>query len=145
VRNRKGRVRSTAPSRAKGARDVRILLVDDEPQILKIYGEMLEGSGFRIATATDGKEALRLYREGGFDLLVLDLYMPKFDGFEALETIRETDPEIPIILMTGHFPDEVVADRIVGLNVAEVLRKPVMISALLNAVNRVLSGDTDGG
>ncbi len=53
--------------------------------------------------------------------------------------MKEAGKSIPVIVMTGHFPEEVVADRLEGLSIVEVLRKPVMITTLLNSVNRATS------
>jgi CheY-like chemotaxis protein len=122
---------------------VRILLADDEPDILMLYGDMLQGNGHEVVKAENGREVLEELAGGGFDLLVLDLFMPEIDGFRALKQLRDRGDEVPVIVMTGHFPDEVVNKGIQNSGVSEVLRKPVMISALLNAVNRVAS-ETEG-
>ncbi len=119
---------------------MRILLADDEPEILNLYGEMLRGNGYDVTEAEDGNDVLDRIAEHDYDLLVLDLYMPNIDGFDAMSTLRKEGRDIPIIVMTGHYPDEEVQSRIQGLNVAQFLRKPVMITALLNAVNCVFQG-----
>ena len=124
----------------KGGRTVRILLADDEPEILNLYGEMLRGNGYDVTKAEDGRDVLDRIAEQDYDLLVLDLYMPNIDGFDAISRLREGGQDIPIIVMTGHYPDEEVQSRIQGLNVAQFLRKPVMITTLLNAVNCVFPG-----
>jgi len=116
---------------------VRILLADDEPQIRRLYREMLEGNGYEVTVAGDGTEVMERIAEGDHDLMVLDLYMPKMDGFEVLEALQAEEQQVPVIVMTGHFPDYVVTERLRGLEVVEVLRKPVMISTLINVVNRV--------
>ena len=121
---------------------MKILLADDEREILEIYSAMLRGNGHEVICALDGKEALDLLAEGVFDLLVLDLFMPNLDGFKTLQTLRRQGQAIPVIVMTGHYPNAVVAERIRGLKVAQVLRKPVTISELLHAVNQVVSSDS---
>ena len=119
---------------------MRILLADDEVDILRLYGDMLQGNGHEVVTAVNGREVLEAVGEGDCDLLVLDLFMPEVDGFKALKELRAMGSKVPVIVMTGHFPDDVVAEGIRDSGVSEVLRKPVMISALLNAVNRVVAG-----
>lgn len=117
---------------------MKILLVDDEPEILRLYQELLEGNGHEVTAAQDGGEALQCFDQKHYDLLVLDLFMPVVDGFAVIKEMKRRGEKIPIIVMTGHFPDDVVAERIQGMKVLEVLRKPVMITTLLNAVNRVV-------
>ena len=116
---------------------MRILLADDEVEILRLYGDMLQGNGHEVVTAENGREVLDEVAGGDYDLLVLDLFMPQIDGFKALKELRARGSEVPVIVMTGHFPDDVVTKGIQDSGVSEVLRKPVMITTLMNAVNRV--------
>ena len=113
---------------------MRILLADDEVDILFIYSEMLEGNGHDVSAVSNGAEVIRILAEAEFDMLILDLFMPQIDGFEAIQTLRDQGYTVPVIVMTGHFPDQEVKDRLDGLGVSTALRKPVMISTLLNAV-----------
>jgi DNA-binding response OmpR family regulator len=115
---------------------MKILLADDEPDVRRLYGQMLQGNGYDIEIAIDGQEALDVAISGSFDLLILDLNMPRLDGFEVMAGLKEAGKVLPV--MTGHFPEQVVEDRLEGLEVVEVLRKPVMITTLLNAVKRVI-------
>ena len=118
---------------------MRILLADDEKNILIIYSEMLSGNGHEVTAVSNGSEVIRLLDEIDFDMLILDLYMPEMDGFEAIQTLRDKGYTVPVLVMTGHFPDDEVTARLVGLQVYATLRKPVMISTLLNAVNEAAS------
>ena len=118
---------------------MKILLADDEPEILRLYKELLQGNRHEVTTAQDGDEALERIDETAYDLLVLDLYMPKRDGFAVLAEMRRRGREVPVIVMTGHYPDDEIAKRMQGMSVEEVLRKPVMITTLLNAVNRMVT------
>jgi len=117
---------------------VKILLADDEKDILLIYSELLAGNGHVVTAASNGKEVIRLLSDTDFDMLILDLYMPQMNGFEAIQTLRDKGYKVPVIVMTGHFPDDEVSTRLKGLQVCASLRKPVMISTLLNAVNEAL-------
>lgn len=118
---------------------MRILLADDEKDILLIYSELLAGNGHEVVAVSNGTEVICLLDETEFDMLILDLYMPEMDGFEAIRTLRDKGYRVPVIVMTGHFPDEEVTARLTGLHVYTTLRKPVMISTLLNAVNEAVS------
>ncbi|MDA0748681.1 MAG: response regulator [bacterium] len=117
---------------------MKILLADDEPDILLLYKQMLEGSGYQVVAACNGEEALVEIGVQRFDLVVLDLHMPRVDGFEVLEELKQQAWEVPVIVMTGYYSDEAIAKRMHGMKVEEVLRKPVMITTLMNAVNRSL-------
>ena len=114
---------------------MRILLADDEEDILFIYSEMLAGNGHNVSAVSNGAEVIRIMAESDFDMLILDLFMPEMDGFEAIQTLRDQGYTVPVIVMTGHFPDPEVKERLDGMGVSAALRKPVMISTLLNAVN----------
>ncbi len=113
---------------------MKILLADDEEGILLVYSEMLAGNGHKVSAASNGAEVIRLLADTDFDMFILDLFMPEMDGFEAIQTLRDKGYTVPVIVMTGHFPDDEVAGRLDGLGVFTTLRKPVMISTLLNAV-----------
>lgn len=81
-----------------------VLLVDDEPAICKIGATMLQRLGFEVLVATDGEEALEIFQKQNekIVLILLDLSMPKMDGQEACEKLREIRPDIRILLCTGH-------------------------------------------
>jgi two-component system nitrogen regulation response regulator NtrX len=111
---------------------MKILLVDDEPDILLLYRQMLEGNGYEVVEARNGKEVMKKISDEAFDLVVMDLYMPKMDGFETVREMRKDGQRVPVIVMTGHYTDDVVEERIRGLGVEAILRKPVMITTLMN-------------
>tara|TARA_Y100000588_G_scaffold383650_1_gene473418 strand:- start:164 stop:364 length:201 start_codon:yes stop_codon:yes gene_type:complete len=66
---------------------------------------MLEGNGFEVEVATDGQEALDAALTGTHDLAILDLKMPEPDGFEVLRDLREAGSRVPVVVMTGHYPE----------------------------------------
>ena len=87
----------------------RILLVDDDLYIRDVYEEVLLDEGYAVETAINGEEALVKLREGGYDLILLDIMMPKLDGLGVLEGLERNPPQKrngPIILLTnlGHDP-----------------------------------------
>ena len=118
---------------------MKILVADDEPEILNLYREMLEGCGHKVITAQDGREALGRFAAGDYDLVVMDLHMPNMDGFECIAEMQKQRKQVPVIVMTGYYPDDVIAGRFRDLEVEvmEILRKPVRITTLLNVVNRL--------
>lgn len=80
----------------------KVLLVDDDEGLRDLYEEELEGEGYEVLTAKNGKEALQKLEKGKPDLIVLDIVMPRMDGMEALGRIIGKDKTIPVILHTSH-------------------------------------------
>ena len=78
----------------------KILIVDDERVLVKGIKFNLEHEGYQVQDAYDGEEAVELAREGGFDLIILDVMMPKIDGLQACMRIREFS-NVPIIMLTA--------------------------------------------
>jgi len=79
-----------------------ILCVDDEPNVLKPMEILLKRRGFRVATATTGRDAIDLFSQIKFDAVVLDYSMPQMSGGEVARVLREENKDIPIILHTGY-------------------------------------------
>ena len=79
-----------------------ILIVDDEKNYLTILSALLEDEGFEVLTAPGGHEALAIHKSSDLDLILTDMKMPKMDGIELLENIKEIDPDLPVIMMTAH-------------------------------------------
>ena len=79
-----------------------ILIVDDEKNYLTILSAILEDEGFEVLTAPGGSEALDIHKASDLDLILTDMKMPKMDGIELLENIKENDPDLPVIMMTAH-------------------------------------------
>ncbi|MDH3798456.1 MAG: sigma-54 dependent transcriptional regulator [Desulfobacterales bacterium] len=79
-----------------------ILIVDDEKNYLTILSALLEDEGFEVLTAPGGSEALEIHKSSDLDLILTDMKMPKMDGIELLENIKENDPDLPVIMMTAH-------------------------------------------
>lgn len=114
--------------------DGRILIVDDDPEIREIERKWLEEHGYEITVAVDGRQALE--RVSGHELVVLDLQMPKLDGFEVLTRLRQTSA-IPIIVVSGRNEG---ADRIAALEMGadDYLVKPFLPRELVARVKALL-------
>jgi DNA-binding response OmpR family regulator len=89
----------------------KILVVDDEREIVKLVRAYLEQAGFRVVTAADGQEALIVFRHEKPDLVVLDLSLPRIDGLDVCRTIRR-ESDTPVIMLTARVEEQ---DRLVGL------------------------------
>ena len=84
--------------------DIKILLVDDEKQFVDTLSERLGMRGFEARVAYDGPEALKAV-EQPTDVIVLDLRMPGMDGFEVLRNVKKSNPQVQVIILTGHGGD----------------------------------------
>ena len=121
------------------AEKVRILLVDDEPGIVKMVGKRLEVAGFDVLVATDGQEALTKARTKQPDLIILDLMLPKLNGFEVCRMLKfdKGMKHIPIILFTALTRD---TDEQMGLECGAdaYIRKPFRAQELLEKIRALL-------
>ena len=113
--------------------DIKILLVDDEKQFVDTLAERLAMRGFEARVAYDGPEALKAV-ELPTDVIVLDLRMPGMDGFEVLRNVKKSNPQVQVIILTGHGGDaeEQTAYRMGAYN---FLRKPMDIEELLICIS----------
>ena len=115
---------------------MKILVVDDEQVLVKGIKFNLEGEGYQVEVGYDGETAVELAREGGFDLIILDLMMPKIDGLQACIRIREFS-NVPIIMLTARSEG---ADKIVGFECGadDYITKPFNILELKARVRALL-------
>lgn len=112
--------------------EIKILLVDDEKQFVDTLAERLAMRGFSARVAYDGPQALKAVEEPT-DVIVLDLRMPGMDGFEVLRSVKMSNPQVQVIILTGHGGDaeEQTAYRMGAYN---FLKKPMDIDELLNSI-----------
>jgi diguanylate cyclase (GGDEF)-like protein len=116
----------------------RILIVDDDPRNVEFLRDsLLLPSGYTTLSATDGDKAVRLALTDHPDLILLDLQMPKMDGFEVLEALKEHGREVPAILITAH-GSESIAVQAFRLGVRDYFPKPFKVSEIMEAVDRSL-------
>ncbi len=120
-----------------------ILVVDDEPKLVKVMREYLEHDGYRVVSAGDGREALERYQEARPDLVVLDLMLPELDGLEVCRRLRR-DSGVPIIMLTARAEE---VDELVGLELGadDYVTKPFSPRALLARIRSVLRRVTPNG
>jgi diguanylate cyclase (GGDEF)-like protein len=117
----------------------RILLVDDEPHLVKVIKMRLEGAGYSVLVANSGQEALKVVEEEHPDLIILDIVMPDIDGFQICHILRSQfkTRHIPIIFLSAM---RGVEDKIKGFNIGadDFLTKPFVSGELLARVNNIL-------
>jgi DNA-binding NtrC family response regulator len=117
--------------------NARILIADDEEIVIRSTLRILEDSGYVLQTARDGAEALRRIDEDHFDVVILDIMMPKLDGIEVLRRVKETHPDIEVIMFTGLAQIE-TAVSCMKLGAFDYLAKPFDPDELRLAVTRAL-------
>ncbi|PBI80190.1 two-component system response regulator GlrR [Ewingella americana] len=115
-----------------------LLLVDDDPSLLKLLGMRLTSEGFRVTTAESGAEALRVLHRDRIDLVLSDLRMDEMDGMALFAEIQKFQPGMPVIILTAHgsIPDAVAATQ---QGVFSFLTKPVDRDALYKAIDEALA------
>lgn len=117
----------------------RILIVDDDMRNIEFLRDsLLLPSGYTTLCATDGAQAVQLALTGQPDLILLDLQMPKMDGFQVLEALKKEGVVIPAILITGHGSENIAAHAF-RLGVRDYFRKPFKVSEIMEAVDKSLT------
>lgn len=125
--------RSVEPCAPERARTV--LVVDDDPRLLRALADLLEGSGHAVLTAASGAEALERFEREAVDLVITDLGMPGMTGWELAERIKGHAPETPVFLLTGW--GEAVADGDGSRFVDRIIARPVSADAILAHLGEV--------
>ena len=115
----------------------RILIVDDDPSVLRSYKKIANGAGYLVETAPGGPNALAQVDAAPFDVIVSDLSMPEMNGLEFLRAVRSRDLDVPVILTTGD-PDLETAMRAVEYGAFRYMVKPVERTSLLEVMQRAV-------
>jgi DNA-binding response OmpR family regulator len=116
---------------------LRLLIVDDEPNVRLMFRTALETTGYVLDEAVDGEDALERNRVAPADLILLDLQMPRLDGMATLRRLREEGHDVPVVIVTAHgsIPDAVAAMR---LGAIDFLSKPITPEVLRRVVSEVV-------
>ncbi|KPQ24929.1 MAG: Response regulators consisting of a CheY-like receiver domain and a winged-helix DNA-binding domain [Halomonas sp. HL-48] len=119
----------------------KVLVVDDEPNILISLEFLMQQAGFDVITAEDGEQALAHVQQAPPDLILLDISLPGISGFDVLEQLRQqtATAALPIIMLTAH-GREVEREKGMALGADDYITKPFSTQALVEKVNALLSG-----
>ena len=122
--------------------DEHVLLVEDDPSIREVASLGLEQAGFRVTATGDGRDALTRFRQGPFDLVVLDVMLPSLDGLEVCREIRR-ESQIPIVMLSARSE---LHDVVVGLELGadDYVTKPFELPELVARIKAVLRRSTAG-
>ena len=120
--------------------DKLVLIVDDDESVRELIEFIIKKEGFRIEKASDGEEALSKARSVNPDLILLDLMLPKFGGFEILRELQSDETgSIPIVIITGRYTDRSTSEMIKQEpNVRDFIEKPVKPQVLTSLVHKLL-------
>lgn len=114
-----------------------ILIIDDEKSIRKTLSEILSFEGYKIEEAGDGEEGLKKFKEKTFDLVLCDIKMPKIDGIEFLQKAGEANPDVPIIMISGHGNIETAVEA-VKIGAFDYISKPPDLNRLLITIRNAM-------
>jgi len=120
-----------------GASEARLLVVDDEPNIVELLSMSLRYAGFEVATATNGREAMAEARRFRPDLMLLDVMLPDVDGFDVVRRLRGEGARVPVLFLTARDATE---DKITGLTLGgdDYVTKPFSLEEVLARIRAVL-------
>jgi len=118
----------------------RVLVADDDPASAELLTYFLESNGFEVSTAPDGNRALEMGTSGDYQLVILDVHMPMYDGIELLQFLRKRHVLHPIkvIALTGDLSDE-TREALAGGGIDSFMTKPVDLGLSKDEVNRLLA------
>lgn len=117
---------------------IKILVVDDEPDVAEFLADMLEDAGWRTSYVYNGVDAVISVIDNHWDLVLMDIRMPKLDGVNALKIIKHIKPQLPIIMFTGQAGQGDMAET-TRLGAFTCLMKPVSSQKLLQVVKEAVS------
>ena len=123
-----------APEKKGRAERIRLLLVDDEEGYVNVLSKRMAKRNLEVTVALSGSEGIQALRREYFDVAVLDLKMEDMDGIEVLKIFKKMDPQMPVIMLTGH-GSEKAAEEGVALGAFDYLTKPCKLEDLMNRIS----------
>jgi DNA-binding response OmpR family regulator len=122
---------------AKAMKPIQILVAEDDANILTGLKDTLESEGYRVTPAADGQEALAMFENNTYDLIILDVMMPAKSGFDVCREIRSQNEDVPVIMLTAKGEE---IDKVVGLQLGadDYITKPFGVHELLARISAVL-------
>lgn len=115
---------------------IKVLVVDDDPQVCKTVSKILQENGYRVLSYTQPRQAIVSVRKNPFDIALVDIKMPDLNGIEVVEKIKAHDPHIAVVVMTA-FPDVETAAETMRLGSRDYITKPFREEELLSSVERI--------
>ncbi len=110
-----------------------VLIVDDEEQFLDVFSKRLQGRGMKVDTSVSGDDAIEKAKGKQFDAIVIDLVMPGMNGIETLKRLKDENPDLQIIVLTGHATVEKGIEAMKA-GASDFMEKPVDINKLMDRI-----------
>lgn len=123
----------------------RVIVIDDDLYIRELYVEVLKNEGYTVDSAVNGEDAYNKLKNGGYDLVLLDIMMPKMDGLQIMDALRKTPPPVkngPILLLTNLDHEPLVKDALSKGASAFIIKADITPEVLLEQVKKYL-GETN--
>jgi len=111
----------------------KILLIDDEKDFVEALAERMQSRGIDVATATSARDGIELARQKVYDAVVLDLQMPEMDGIETLKALKDSNPNLQVILLTGHATVE-KGIQAMKLGAMDFIEKPAELAVIIEKI-----------
>lgn len=112
----------------------KILLIDDEEDFLAVMSDRMKARNMQVSTASSAKEGLEKAASGNFDAVILDVMMPEMNGIDALKILKDKNPDLEVILLTGHATIKQGIEAM-KLGALDLLEKPADINALTEKIH----------
>lgn len=111
----------------------KVLIVDDEKDFLDIMAERIRLRGMDVSTTTSSENALKMVDEESYDAVIMDFMMPGMGGFKTLKALKESKPEVQVILLTANVPEDKCAEAL-KLGALDVIEKPADLNLLTQKI-----------
>jgi NADH:ubiquinone oxidoreductase subunit E len=115
-----------------------ILVVDDEPIVIKSCKRILKAEGYNVNSATSGQDAINILQEKDYDLVITDLKMPEVDGIDLIKWLRSSKPQTGIVVITGYPSQETIKDAL-NLGIIDYLPKPFTPPTLIDVTSKAMA------
>ena len=124
----------------------RILVIEDDRSVQNLFEQLLEGEGFSVSLASNGREGLFRMHEETPDLIITDIMMPEMDGLEVIQAIQKFDPALPVIAISGGMRDLPInfLSHAKRFGACRVFEKPVSLSEILSSIKELLADRQPG-
>jgi DNA-binding NtrC family response regulator len=116
---------------------MKILVVDDDAIVVKSCKRILEAEGFEISAVSSADQAIEVIKNYDFDLLLIDIKMPKHDGFFLMREIKKDAPELPVIVMSGYPTPETIAE-VLNSGAVQFIPKPFRPDELVKTIHKAI-------
>ncbi|MDD5449207.1 MAG: response regulator [Candidatus Omnitrophica bacterium] len=117
---------------------IKILLVDDEAEVLNTWGDMIDRLGWKCFRAPTGEIGLDMFKMYNIDSVILDLNLPKMDGFEVLKAMKQLKPGVPVVILTGLGYEKDRVDKAVALGASGYVGKAMPVKDVISKIKAVL-------